>query len=265
MGLVRALGVGVALASAAGCHHRPPTEHFLPFAFEARPTSGEIRVVPALQLHPPVAPELGSFLGRSLSQRQASVRYQRAYQLTHLSVAVGEALPGEVNGELGERWRGQFRTHGYPLGTRQRVADALRNRRDVDLALGDAARSIGGDAVLISWMDHVEARPLTMSEMLGLVVDTPAGPVVVDNGDEPYVVSAEIGMALVAADGEVVVRYHDTYETVLSGSRGPSTAGRDLAHALAQEVAKVWAIDPRLLEAEPGMLAAASPGVRSGP
>lgn len=261
---VRALDIGLAVGLAAGlasfgvgcsAHQRTP-EPFLPFAFEARPTSGEIRVMPALQLHDPVTPELGSFLGRALSEDQIRVRRQRAHQLDGLSEAVGLALPGEVNGELGERWGGQFCSHGYPLGARQRLADALRSRRGVDLALGAVARSIGGDAVLISWMDRLEAEPLTLNGMPGLVVETPAGPVVVDSSDEPYVVSARVGMALVAADGEVVVRYQDTYETVLSGARGLSTAGRDLAHALAQEVATVWAVDPRLMEGEPGSLLA---------
>lgn len=246
--------VGAALVAAAGCARTPPQDPFLAFAFEARPTAGEVRVMPALRLHPPVPAELGSFVGRGLPDDQARVREHRARQLAELSSAVGYALPGEVNGELGALWAGEFRARGYPVGVRHRLTEALRSQRGVDEALAGAAQAIGGDAVLISWMDRLEAEPLTLNGMPGAVVDTPVGPVVVDSGDEPFFVSARIGMALVAGDGEVVVRYHDTYETVLSGSRGPLVAGRDLAHALAEEVAKVWATDPRLLEGEPASL-----------
>ncbi|MEQ1501658.1 MAG: hypothetical protein ABMB14_05480 [Myxococcota bacterium] len=241
--------VGVALA--IGCAKPPPPEVYLPFSFEARPTSGEVRVVPALRLHDPVAADLRAYLGTQLPDSEQRLRIQRTHELTELSEAVGFALPGEVNGELGDTWPGQFRSSSYPMGSRQRVEEALRSRVGVDWALGEAARAIGGDAALISWMDELDAEPLTTRGLPGVVVDTAAGPVVVDSEDEPYLVSAQVGMALVAADGEVVVRYTDTYETVLSGSRGPAVAGRDLAHALAEEVALVWATDPRLLAGEP--------------
>jgi hypothetical protein len=234
-----------------GCAHPVPLDPILPFRFEARPTGGEVRVVPALRLHDTVPPELGSFLGGALAQGQIDVRTTRTHELGELSSAVGRALPGEVNGALGRAWTGQFVTHPFPTASRQRVVDALRTGRDLDTALADAARAIGGDAALISWMDELEARPLTLSDLPGQLLETPAGPVVVDYPDEPYLVTARVGMALVAADGEVVVRYQDTYETVLSGSRGPSIAGRDLAYALAAEVAMIWAVDPRLLEGEP--------------
>ena len=87
-----------------GCAHPVSTDPFLPFQFEARPTGGEVRVVPALQLHDTVYPELGSFLGRTLPQGQVDVRILRAHELTELSSAVGRALPGEVNGQLGRSW-----------------------------------------------------------------------------------------------------------------------------------------------------------------
>jgi hypothetical protein len=73
-----------------------------------------------------------------------------------------------------------------------------------------------------------------------------------DPSDEPYLVSARLCMALVASDGEVVVRYEDRFEGVLSGPDGVHRAGRELARALASEVTKVWAVDPRLMEHEPG-------------
>lgn len=243
---------------AIGCGHplspRPMGEPFLPYHFEARTTAGEVRVVPALRLHDPLAPEIGSMLGPRLSDAQQRLRFVRAAQLNHLSAEVGLALPSEVNGQLGDRWMGQFRLVRYPLGVKRRLIDALRAGRDVDRVLGDAAQAIGGDASLVTWIDEVEAVPLTLLEWPGLVVETESGPVMVDAVDEPYVVKAAIGMALVAADGEVVLRYYDHYETVLSSTRGPKVAARELAFLVAREVSGVWVTDPRLYQVDSGLI-----------
>lgn len=242
---------GIALLVLGACAHQvpDPTRVVLPFVtFEATPTSGEVRVVPALRLHAPLEPDLGSFFGPALPAGPVAARIARTAELEELTAAVGLALPGEVNGELGERWTGQFRSHRMPVSARQHLADALRGGRDLDQALAVAARAVGGDAVLFSWMDGLDAVPLTLRDVPGQVVDTPAGPVVVDDADQPYLVSADVGMALVARDGEVVIRYRDAYETVLSGARGPDVAGRDIAQALAHEIVKVWFTDPRLQE-----------------
>lgn len=249
---------------AMGCGHpvaprSASSEPFLPYHFEARTTAGEVRVVPALQLHDPLSPELGSFLGAHLPYEQERLRRLRTTQLGRLSSEVGFALPSEVNGQLGERWHGQFRLSRYPIGVKRRLVEALRSGRGVDHALGEAAKSIGGDATLVTWMDRIDASPLTLTEWPGLVVETVSGPVMVDMQDEPYVVEAAIGMALVASDGEVVLRYHDTYETILSGARGPRVAGRDLAFLVAREVAAVWATDPRLYDVDSGLTAEPSP------
>jgi hypothetical protein len=251
MAAVRWWTWGIAAILGAGCVRPPPhpAEPRLPFLFEARTTRGEVRVVPAIQLHDDAVPDLASFVGRDLPDVQVATRIARAHQLDQLTTAVGLALPGEVNGELGAAWEGQFRQASYPLGAKARVAEALRTGREVDAVLGATAQAIGGDAVLVTWIGSIEARPLTRESMPGAVVATPAGPVVVDARDEPFLVSARVGLALVVADGEVVLRYEDTYDTVLSGARGPDAAGRDLAHALAAEVAKVWSVDPRLLDA----------------
>lgn len=233
-----------------GCAHRTSfadTRPVLPFVtFEATPTAGEVRVVPALRLHDPLEPELGSFFGPALPAGPVATRIARTAELEDLTAAVGLALPGEVNGVLGDTWTGQFRSHRMPKAAGQHLATALRGGgRDLDDALADAARAVGGDAVLFSWLDRLDAEPLTLKDVPGMVIETPAGPVVVDDGDQPYVVTAQVGMALVAHDGEVVIRYHDTYETVLSGARGPDVAGRDLAQALARDIVKVWFTDPR--------------------
>jgi hypothetical protein len=244
---------GIALLVLGACTHRGPgtaSRPVLPFVtYEATQTFGEVRVVPALRLHGPLEPELGSFFGVALPAGPIATRITRTAQLEELTAEVGLALPGEVNGELGERWTGQFRSHRMPNTARQHLEEALRGQRDLELAFAGAAKAVGGDAVLFSWMDQLEASPLTLRDLPGEVVDTPAGPVVVDDADQPYLVTAQVGMALVATGGEVVIRYHDTYETVLSGARGPDVAGRDIAEMMAHEIAKVWFTDPRLEDA----------------
>ena len=50
------------------------------------------------------------------------------------------------------------------------------------------------------------------------------------------------------ADGEVVLRYHDAFEALLSSRMPPSHVGRVVAAELASEIGKVWATDPALEE-----------------
>ncbi len=142
--------------------------------------------------------------------------------------------------------------HGLPAGARDKVTDALLGRRPgLDAALGEAARAVGGDAALFSWVSELDGQPLSLLGFPGEVVETPVGPVVLDHDDEPYLVTAKVGMALVTRDGEVVVRYQDTFETILSARTDSARAGRELARALAREVTLVWGTDPRLIEHEP--------------
>lgn len=232
-----------------------PAAPHLPYAFEARPTSGEVRVVPVFSLYAPPSPVLATFLGPPLPDGADALRYRRTRELAGLAEDVGRVLPGEVNAELGEAWPGQFRNHPLAAGWRPRVEDALRGERDLDATLSGAARATGGDAVLFSWVDDLDVLPLSLLDLEGATLETQAGPVVIDDLDEPYLVEAAVGMALVTHDGEVVVRYRDTFNTVLSEARGPDTAARDLAHGLAEQVALMWADDPRLLEGEPRSVA----------
>lgn len=238
----------------AACAHTVSRGPQLPYAFEARPTGGEVRVVPVFSLYAPPSPELSTYLGPPLPAGSDTLRYARARELAGLADQVGRVLPGEVNAELGEAWPGQFRSHRLAPGWRSRVESALRGDRDLDATLSEAAHATGGDAVLFSWVDELDVLPLALLDLEGTTLLTQAGPVVVDDQDEPYLVAAAVGMALVTHDGEVVVRYRDTFNTVLSQARGPDTAARDLAHGLAEEVALMWATDPRLLQGEPSVV-----------
>jgi hypothetical protein len=233
-----------------GCAAHAPTHAILPYKFEPRLTEGEVRVAEVIVLHEPIAPSVVDWIGQ-VPENRLAVRTERSREIEEVAMAVGRALPGEVNGALGAAWRGNFRNHHLPSAARHQVADALRCRRELEPTLAGAARAMGGDTVLLSWVDSLEATPLSALGPPGSVVSTAAGLSVVDPADEPHLVTARVGMALVADDGEVVLRYQDTFETILSGAWGPDDAGRELARDLAHEVAYVWALDPRLAVSSP--------------
>lgn len=234
------------LLSAAACVHPAAGPRPL-YLFEPRTTTGEIRVVPAFRLHGPIELETTTWLGLPLGAQALAAREDRTRELDVLSRAVGQALPGEVNAALGATWSGQFRTGALGTMGRMRLSEAVRTPgADVDAVLSEVAAGVGGDAVLFTWIDRLDVAPVTLLAPEGLVAETDAGPVVADHGEEPYVVSARVTAALVAHDGEVLLRYGDVFHTVLSASHPPDEAGRDLAEDLASELALVWATDPRL-------------------
>lgn len=217
----------------------------LSWGFEARAVPGEIRVMPVIG--PADLPEvdLESWVGAGLTPDRMRLREARTESLRALPDAVRLALPGQVHAALQGSWSGEFSVGRYPIGSRERVRSALRTGQPLDEALGSVARA-ARSAVLITWVERVEGIPLTVHAPPGEVVTTAVGPVLVDLFDEPYQVDVRLGCALVAADGEVVVRYSDSFETVVSSTRDADLAGRSLAEALALEVAKVWPADPRL-------------------
>jgi hypothetical protein len=51
-------------------------------------------------------------------------------------------------------------------------------------------------------------------------------------------------MALVAEDGDVLLRYQDTFHALLSREATPQDTGRELARALAEEVVLMWSTEP---------------------
>lgn len=235
--------VALVMMACAACTPRVVIDPLdrLPFAFEARGTYGEVNVIPALALHEPVEPNLDSYVGAALPYHRSSIRALRAEQLEQVPSAVGLALPGEVNGLLGLKWPGQFHDHRIPPASLSRLGAALTGRRpDLHASLAEAAHGAGGEASLFSWVIELEGEPLSLRGFPGEVVQTVAGPVVLDHDDEPYLVEAEVGMALVTEDGAVLLRYQDTYHALLSRESTPQDAGRMLARSLAEEVVLVW-------------------------
>lgn len=231
------------LAVLSGCVAQPAAD--LSWSFEARAVPGEIKVLPVIG--PAQTPEviLESWVGAELTPLRTELREARTDDLKALPDAVRSALPGEVHAALHGSWDGEFRVGRYPIGGKERVQAALRSRQPLDETLGVIARA-ADSAVLITWVDSLDGIPLTVHSPPGEMIRTPSGPVLVDLFDEPYRVEATLGCALVASDGEVVLRYQDSFETVISGARDANTAGRALASDLARELATVWPADPRL-------------------
>jgi hypothetical protein len=236
-----------------GCvPHVSSNEVVLPWTFEARPTAGRIMVVPVIDLTTEPVVNLDSPTGRALPPEWAAMRRQRTQELGQVAGAIGQALPGAVNGQLGFAWKGQFKAGQFAVGGRDRLKKTLLSRRaSLDRVLAEQARAIGGEATLFTWVVSQEATPISAQAFPGFSFETPVGPVVVDPVDEPYMVEARIGLALVTRDGEVVLRYEDQYRAVLSSQNTPERVGRTLARSLAEEVGPVWAIDPRLWAGEP--------------
>ena len=114
--------------------------------------------------------------------------------------------------------------------------------RDRDEALGGAGKAIGGDASLVVWVEELIARPLSLEGMPGDLVETSQGPVVIDHADEPYWVELEVGLALVASDGRVMMRFTEDASTLLSEARPPRASVQGVARQLAERVVQTWGV-----------------------
>lgn len=227
------------LGASCATRHVEPLD-YLPFAFEARASIGEIWVLPALAVHQPVELDERHMLGAALTLRQRRIRKQRTLELEGLPATIGQALPGEVNATLGAAWQGQFRHHAAPAEHTQRLSDAVLQRRpDIQGVLETYAQAFGRWA-LLTWVTEISGEPLIRRALPGEVIETPAGPVVVDLEDDPHLVSVKLGTALLSPDGEVVLRYEDRFDAVLTGQDARENAGRRLARALADEITMVW-------------------------
>ncbi len=235
-----------AMGSVQACsHHTIEPLDYLPFAFEARPSQGEVWVLPVLATHHPVHIAERHLLGQALPRPQRKIRDQRAAELAMLPSSIALALPGELNARLGAQWKGEFR-HRPTANPLNRVADAVAHRRPDLHAVLEHYGAAFGEWALLTWVNGIACEPLIARALPGDVVVTPAGPVVVDLDDDPQLISVQLGTALLAPDGEVVLRYEDRFVTVLTGRAAKQDAARDIAGSLADEVAMVWMTEQRL-------------------
>lgn len=213
-----------------------------PWAADAEPAGDEILVLPVLDRSGARAVDYRESLGVRVPYTREEVRRERTAELGLIAAAYGWALPGEVGAALGASWDGRFLVGRWPAGARSRIDQAL-DGGDIDVALAGLADP--RRTVLVTWVDRVDGRPISAEAMPGEVVHTAVGPVICDLFAEPYRVNATIGAALIAPDGQILVRVTDDVEAVLSEADGPDRVGRTLAAALAEDVAKLWPTVPR--------------------
>jgi hypothetical protein len=216
--------------------------------FEGLDARGEVRVVPVLALHDDPTVEARDYVTAGITDRRHALRAARVEALSRVPETVATALPGAVHARLDPAWHGRFRVGHLPLGARDRLAAHLRRDdvRALDELLVDLAARVGGDATLFTWIRDLDGTPLTLETFPGDRVQTPAGPVLLDLYEEPYRVTARLGMALVTADGHVVARYEDAFSSLLTPHRAARQVALDLANGLAAEVAPMWPDDPGL-------------------
>ena len=200
---------------------------------------------------PVIAPtdvQLGNdtWVGAGLSELRQDLRRERESMATDVPASIAAALPGAINGRVGASWGGEFSVGRYRMGARRKLAHHVGALSMVP-ALTDAATRGDDASTLFIWVEQVNASPLSAETFAGDIVVTEAGPVVVDHHVEPYRVSATVGAALVASDGQIVVRYVDHFEAVLT-DRGPGATGRTIAQGLADELSLVWPSDERLMD-----------------
>lgn len=213
----------------------------LSWDFEANPASGVVAVLPWVDLTDPIEVRRDTWVFGDVGTRRAVLRTWRTEEVGLVPDAVADAIPGAMYAAVDDL-DVRFLPEKWPLGVRERVEAVLRRRGDVTGALADVAAALGTDAVLVTWFEDLEGAPLTAEVLPGEIVRTEVGPVLVEFRDEPYRVTGRIGFAWVDARGDLVVRYEDRFEDVLTGDREPDDVGRRVARLFAGEVAKVFPV-----------------------
>lgn len=233
------------LCLATGCHGRLSPMDKLAWDVHPGMVEGEILVAPVLVVAEAPEPDLTGIVGEPLDSWRARGRLERTAELAELPYAFHAAVPGALYRNLPQDWEGHFRD--TRLGLTQHVAliSALRDpERSVVPVMAEIAKSSGGDAMLFTWVKENEGRPLTDDHLVGELVVHEGVPVIVDHDAEPYAVEVLVGVALVAADGDVLFRYEDHYRGLLTGD-GPQELGRSIARALVDDITPYW-LDPNL-------------------
>lgn len=261
---------------------RAPTFRFESGA--ARLVSADIVVLPAIVSNADPTLDDGLFGAGPVPLEAQDLRADRDAQVRTIGDLFGWAVPGALSAALHDQdFDPSWSVGKWPAGAAPRVSAVLRGRGlqvakgptddlvlwpledeedfdDVvvppvsyaydhgapgalDAALTDTARAGGGRPVLVTWVRGLSGSPLTNEFIVGEVTFIGEGPVVVTL-EEPYRVSGRFGLALVAPDGEVLVRYEEPFEAVLSDTYGPGRIARDVARDLAVEVARFWPVDP---------------------
>ena len=245
--IARTFLTGTLLFLFGGCGRVPTNGPNMQWRFEARPAGGQIAVLPVLSLMRTHQVSDQDYVG-PIPPWRLELRKQRISEMKRVPEAVGLALPGALASNLPQDWSGQFRVGTYPKALKSKLTDHLSKNEPLDSLLSELGRREDGVLTLVSWVEGTHISPITAEAAPGEVVESDVGPVAVNLFEESYRIRATVGLALIASDGEVILRYRDDFESILGAQRNPMRVGRDLALGLAQEIIKMWPSDPRLKE-----------------
>ena len=243
----RLISLLAGLTLCSGCTTHVPPSSPVSWHFEARPENGQIEVMPVLSVMDLGEVNQQDFIG-PIPPWRLQLRQQRMASIKHVPEAVGMALPGALASNLPANWPGQFHVGHFPGSSKSKLTDLISQGDSLDQVLYDIGSRKKDVSTLISWVEDIHATPITQEAAAGDFVASEVGPIVVNLFEESYRIRATIGMALIASDGEVILRYQDVFESVLGDQRNTHRVGRDLAIRLAEEITKMWPIDPRLKE-----------------
>ena len=221
-----------------GCaHHVSEPLDTLDWDLHPRVVQGLIHVAPVIVAAEAPTPDLTGIVGERLDDQRAAGRLHRTAQLAELPYAVHDQVPGALYATLPREWKGTFRDARLSIPDQARLTQAVAQDLPLSPMLSRIAKGYEGDAVLFTWVVTAEGQPLTDEHLVGELVFQDGVPVLVDHQGEPYAVQAELGVALVATDGEILFRYQDHYQGLLMDDSG---LAHDMAHDLVADIAPLW-------------------------
>ncbi|MBN2800093.1 MAG: hypothetical protein JXX28_13190 [Deltaproteobacteria bacterium] len=188
--------------------------------------SGDIAVLPVVGPAQVPALDLDTWVGPELLGERRAQRALRTEQLAQIPGAVAVGLPGALTALASApphfhdaRWpprlRGAFSRHLFEDDRRDRLLRRLGRATDA--------------TTLVAWVVRLDGLPLTAEGFPGDVLETASGPVVVDHGEEPYLVTLEGGFALIDRTGAVLCAGQGVANDLLGNRSGPPRIGRAVA------------------------------------
>jgi len=196
----------------------------------------DVRVAPLVVAGAWPALEPLGFLGEQLDGSAAHLRNLRDHQVATIPEVFSLALPGELARALPADWKGSLRDARAPARARSQIEAGVDGRRSLEAALQELAGRLQGDVILFQWMSDVSAVPLGTTTAPGTTTRVADRVVFVDQHTDPVLTEATVGLALVAADGEVFLRYENRYQVLITGSNSSWKAGRQLARQLVDDL-----------------------------
>jgi hypothetical protein len=221
----------------------------LSIAWNWEPTLGaaDIRVAPLLVLGEIPQMATKGYMGEELILGEEDLRLERNRQVLALPEAVALALPGEIGRLLPDAWSGHFRSGRLSSNAAARLEKALSRGESPEDVMKEVASSGEGEAVLFQWISDMHVTALCTEEAPRTTTEAAGRLVFVDDATEPVLIEATVGIALVTRSGDVVFRYDDTVETILSDATPLHAASRELARTVADEVRGVLLADEEIL------------------